>query len=407
MSESDRAPASVRPRLLTWLLLLVLALIAWGLIDQPRPVTSGQLQTVQRMPPPVIAASGRLAQVYEDARPAVVRVEGHCAGLPGSHAPVGIGTGFFVSGDGLLLTAYHVVRSQQLGQRCDVEYRGTNLDGDAFDLELLGFDAVLDVALLQASVPDEVPFLRLAPRLPASGSGVVAIGNSRGDFLQDRAGVVLRRNVTASQVSFASGTIEMSNSLAPGDSGGPVLNEAGEVVGVVSYISYSISDNPEEGLIPRLIRGALDRPEYASYAVPVLAGSELHLNLLAGAMRDIPVIGFQLQFNYLPGASGVLLGRRPGVVVGNVQEGGPGAAAGLRSFEQRPVLDQQGRPVGSSIHADVIVALNGHSTPTFDELLAIIYEFNVGDAVVLTVQRGNDTVELELVLGARRDVFRQ
>ncbi len=395
------------PRLVTWLLLLLLALTAWGLLPsgaQPER----QLQTVQSGPPPVIEASGRLLEVFEAARPATVRVESYCSAAPEGHAPVGIGTGFFIASDGTLLTAYHVVRATRLGSGCPVRYQARTVSDELFDLEMIAFDAVLDVAVMKADVPAPVPWLALGSRLPSTGSEVLAIGNSRNDFLEDRVGTVLRRNVTASQVSFASGTVETTASLAPGDSGGPLLNSAGEVIGVVSYISFATGPATEEqGLIPRLIRSTFDRPDYTSYAVPVLAGGELHSRLMAGVRRDIPVIGFQLQFDYDPGSSGGLLGSSPGVVVGAVQNGGPGDLAGLRSYSRQPVQDSSGRTVGSSVRADVIVALNGFATPNFDELLALIYEYNVGDTVTLTVQRGFELTELSLVLAGRRDVFAQ
>ncbi len=393
------------PRLFTWTLLLILALVAWGLIP-PALEQERELATVQSGPPPVLEATGRLADVYEEARPATVRVEAHCRLAPEAHPAAGIGSGFFIDEQGTLLTAYHVVRAQRLGPLCPVRYRAATVAGESYELELLGFDAVLDVAIMKAAVDAPVPFLQLSDSLPVSGSSIVAIGNSRGEFLEDRAGTVLRRNVTASQVSFASGTIETTASLAPGDSGGPVLDSSGQVVGVVSYISYVTGPGVEEqGLIPRLIRGAFDRPDYTSYAVPVLAGSELHTLLLSGEQRDIPVIGFELQYNYRPSAMGGVLGNSPGVVVGPVQPGGPGDQAGLRSFQRRPVRDAAGRTVGSSITADVIVALNGFATPDFDQLLALIYEYDVGESVVLTVQRGSELAELPLTLAARRDIF--
>lgn len=406
MQTPPRRPG--RPRLLTWVLLLLLALVGWGLIDQPPgPAPDQQFVQARRAPPEVVPATGDLAHVYEAARPATVRVEARCAAMPEDHGAIGTGTGFFVSESGLLLTAYHVVRSQQ-AMNCAFQYSAFTVDEERLPLSLIGFDAVLDIALMQAGTDEPVPWLPLASSLPPVGSEVVAIGNSRGDFLADRAGKVLRRNVSANQVTFASGTLEMDAALAPGDSGGPVLNSAGEVVGVVSYVSFNATaGQSDEGLIPRLIRGALDRPDFTSYAVPVLAGSDLQRELWSGGQRDIPVIGFSLQFNYVPEASDLPLGRLPGVVVGPVQPGGPAADAGIRSFRQAPVLDSEGRPVGTSVNADVIVAINGRPTPTFDDLLSQIYRYRVGEAVNVSIQRGNDVVDVELLLGARREVFRQ
>lgn len=408
MNEAEQELTRRRgPRLFTWVLLLLLAVVGWGLIP-PLPEQERELLAVQAGPPPVVSATGRLRSVFDDARPATLRIEARCRLVPDSHPPAGIGTGFFIDDTGTLLTAYHVVRAQRLGPLCPVEYVGTALDGSSYPLELVSFDAVLDVALMRAEVDAPVPYLELSSNLPSTGTDIVAIGNSRDSFLEDRAGVVLRRNVTASQVSFASGTIETTASLAPGDSGGPMLDAAGRVLGVVSYISYLTGSNVEEqGLIPRLIRGALDRPDYTSYAVPVLTGGELHSLLLTGGQRDIPVIGFQLHHNYRPSDTGGSLGASPGVVVGPVQRGGPGEQAGLRSFDRQPVRDAGGRTVGSTIRADVIVALNGFATPNFDQLLAIIYEYNVGDTVTLTVQRGSELTDLSLTLAGRRDVFEQ
>ena len=405
MQEREHAPGRSRPRLTTWFLLLLLCLVAWGLIPtstQPER----ELTTIQDGPPPVVSATGPLKEVFESSRPATVRIESHCTTTPEGHRPAGIGTGFFIDESGTLLTAYHVVRAQQLGPNCPVRYQATASDDSTYDLELLAFDAVLDVALMKAELDAPVPWLPLSHRLPVTGSEVVAIGNSRRDFLQDRAGTVLRRNVTASQVSFASGTIETTASLAPGDSGGPLLNSTGEVLGVVSYISYLAGGTAEEqGLIPRLVRQAFDRPDYTSYAVPVLQGGALQALLSEGMQRDIPVIGFQLQFDYLPAETGGTLGTSPGVVVGPVQAGGPGDMAGLRSFERQPVRDASGRRVGSSVRADVIVAINGFATPNFDQLLALIYEYDVGDTVTLTVQRGGELADLPLTLAGRRDIF--
>ena len=97
--------------------------------------------------------------------------------------PLGIGTGFFVSPDGLVLTAYHVVDP---GPAFAGEERlvARGPDGQRYPLELVGFDAFLDLALLQAVGAEDVPYLPLESRELTVGSNVVAIGNSRNDFLE-------------------------------------------------------------------------------------------------------------------------------------------------------------------------------------------------------------------------------
>lgn len=392
-----------RPRLVTWLLLVLLGFTAFSL----RPVSHlKQLDHVQSGPPPVVAASGQLADAYELARPATLRIEARCNGRLFGHTPVGVGTGFFVNPQGQVLTAYHVVRAQAAAQHCPLRYVAVDHREREYRLELVGFDATRDIALLQANIRYEVPALAMAAKLPPRGSEIVAIGNSRGDFLLDRAGRVLRSNVRAVQADFASGTIELTASLAPGDSGGPVLTADGEVVGIVSYISFSSPTVETEGLLPQLLRSAIGRASYASYAVPVLAGSELLAGLQRGEQHDVPVIGFQLQYNYTAGQGDPGLGPASGVVVGNVQPGGPADLAGLRSYRARPVRADDGSRLGVSVEADVITRIDGRPVTEFAQLLEEVRAREIGSELVLTVQRGRETFELPVELAPFRAVFK-
>lgn len=119
------------------------------------------------------------------------------------------------------------------------------------------------------------------------------------------------------------------------------------------------------------------------------------------------MIGFSWQsgYDYDPGSADVDLGPRPGPIVVNVAPGGPAETAGLRSLRVRPVLDDAGNRVGSETEADVIVAVDGVPTPTFAELLAEVRSKTIGEAITLSVQRGDATYRMELELGARRSVF--
>jgi S1-C subfamily serine protease len=402
--QKEPPPGNIRPqpRRFTWFLLIVLLLTAYGVRTIPPPV---QLEQVQSVPPPVVNATGRLAEVYGAARPASLRIEGRCRSRIFGRTPVGVGSGFFISPQGQVLTAYHVIRSQAASQHCPLQYVAIDHLEREYLLELTAFDATRDLALLQAQTNRSVPWLRLADRLPARGTGVVAIGNSRGDFMADRAGSVLRSNVRAAQADFASGTIELTASLAPGDSGGPVLGESGEVVGIVSYISFS-SVIGGEGLLPSLLRSAIGRSAYASYAVPVLEGSEVLAGLLAGVQADVPVIGFELQSNYVPGSGRQPLGAAAGVVVGRVQPGSPADLAGLRSYRSRPVLSNDGTNVGVSIEADVITRIDGEPVPDFTKLLETVRQKEIGSVITLTVQRGREVLEVPVELAPHRAVFR-
>lgn len=392
------------PNRLRWVLslfvasMLVLALVVQQI--QPRAT----LQHVMDGPPAVVAPTGRLAVAYEESRDATVRIEARCEGVVRRQA-VGIGTGFFVREDGLLMTAYHVVDPTGT-VACPLEYVGVSPSGSEYDLDLLGFDAYFDLAVMQADVPAEVPFIALSQEVPDVGTGVVAIGNSRGDFLEARSGRVTRLGVQAGRADFADDTIELTAALAPGDSGGPVLNDEGEAVGVVSYISFSPDALSSDTYVPPFLRGLALPQGFASYAIPVNRTSDLVVSVLAGLRRDVPVIGFTWNGqDYDPKTSEVFLGQRAGTVVWQVRDGGPADLAGLRSFTQRRIFGDDGSQVGVMPVADVIVAVDGESTPGFYELLEVIRRKEIGQVVLLTVQRGNATFQLDLVLGAKRSVF--
>ena len=137
----------------------------------------------------------------------------------------------------------------------------------------MGFDAYFDLALLKAEVPSSVPFIPLATNKVSVRDGVVAIGNSRGDFLAARAGEVSRIGVDRPRARFADDTIELTAALAPGDSGGPVLNKNGEAVGVVSFISFDPDNLASDTYVAPFLLGRTQG--FASYAIPVTLDSEL------------------------------------------------------------------------------------------------------------------------------------
>ncbi len=393
-------------RFLLLLSLLATTLVFYEFYPSPPP----EAALVQRRAPElpaVVPPTGALLDTFEKARPATLQIEIGSSLMTFSGTPLGVGTGFFISPDGLVLTAYHVIDAGA-NVPGEVTLSALSPGGKRYALELVGFDAYRDLALLKALDAEDVPYLEVSPGGPVVGSSVVAIGNSRGDFLQGRAGEVRRLNVAAVQASFADGTFELTAALAPGDSGGPVLDEAGRAVGVVSYIAFmprrTISA-PRSGLFP--LRELLPEDDgYAAYAVPVVSNSEVLAALRAGEQRDVPVIGFVIGLpgleSYDPALpTGLELGPLPGVIVGRVAPNGPAAQAGLRDAVQRQVFGRE----SVQIIADVIVSVDGEPTPTSDALVGVLRRKQVGQTVELEVERGGRVVTLQLELGGKRAVF--
>ena len=394
-------------------LFLLLSLLAAALVFYEfYPAPPREATFVQRgVPelPEVVPPTGALLDTFQKARPATLQIEIGSSLMTFSDTPLGVGTGFFISPDGLVLTAYHVIDAGS-GVPGEVTLSALSPSGKRYALELVGFDAYRDLALLQAEHAEAVPYLEVSLSDPVVGGSVVAIGNSRGDFLQGRAGEVRRLNVAAVEATFADGTFELSAALAPGDSGGPVLDESGRAVGVVSYIAFTPRRTlavPHPGLFP-LLELLPEGDGYAAYAVPVVSNSEVLAALRAGEQRDVPVIGFEIGLpgieSYDPDVpSGLELGPLPGVIVGRVAPNGPAAQAGLRDAVQRQVFGNDGTSV--QIAADVIVSVDGERTPTSDALVGVLRRKQVGQMVEIEVERGGRVVTLQLELGGRRDVF--
>ncbi|MEJ2288378.1 MAG: S1C family serine protease [Deinococcales bacterium] len=401
--SSGTAGRGPQVRILTLLLAAVLVVVAafGGTLGRQRVV-----RPVAQTLPPVVQPTGQLAAAFRGAREASLRIEARCGPRYGDE-PIGIGTGFFIRSDGLVLTAYHVVDPTEQGAPCPVHYVGVSPERLEYPLTMVGFDAYHDLAVMQAKVGRAVPTIPLASDLPRPGTKVVAVGNSRQQFLQARAGEVTRLGVHAGRPDFADNTIELTTSLAPGDSGGPVVDAAGRAVGVVSYISFDPSAMTSSHYVPPFLRGVPLPHGYASYAVPV-GGGDLVARLEAGERRDVPVVGFTWRpgFDYDPATSDHYLGPRPGVVVWQVQPGGPADRAGLRSYTEDRSVKRDGS-VSSVPRADVITALDGTPTPTFYDLLALVRQKHIGETVTLTVQRGNATLKVPLRLAAERSVFSQ
>lgn len=388
--------------------LVILAVFIGFFAERPGGNTSETVQRFTRpIPPPIEEPTGALLTAFEAAAPATVRIERRCltrSGQPGTS--IGQGTGFFITETGGLISAYHVFDTTSTSALCRDAYFAVLNDGERVPVELVGFDAYLDIAYAQAEVTETVPTLTFSDRLPRVNEPLVAIGNSRDDFNGARAGRVTRLGVSAGRADFADNTIELSNSLAPGDSGGPVINRSGEVVGVVSYISYAPGALTSTVPLPPFLRGVALNQTYASYAVPLGAQLELLEALMAGSSRDVPVIGFSWQegLDYDPRTSETYLGERRGPIVHSVQAGGPAEAAGLRPFVHERIVNDDGS-VLMNIAADVIVAINNTPTPTFYDLLAVVRQFDIGETIELTVQREKATYRIPLTLAARRAVF--
>lgn len=274
----------------------------------------------------------------------------------------GTGSAFAVARDGLLVTAAHVVRR---AERVTVELE----IGRRHPARVVGYDARRDVALLRVDARD-LPFLRLAePVALQVGEPVAVIGNPRGRPKVLTTGVLLDVGLTLPGL-VPGILIRVSAPVAPGSSGGPVLNSRGEVIGVV--VAVSARPGAEGGL-----------------AVSSAAVAQALPSLMAGARIERAWLGI-LGTTVTPELArerGLSVQR--GVLVVDVVPEAPADRAGLRPDS------------ANGIPGDVIVAVNGRPVDTMEDLLALLAEHQPGDRVRVRVVRGGGVWEVDVVLGVR------
>ncbi len=320
-----------------WILPLVLAF--YFLLQRPPSLLWAE---------PAQAGPERLLEVYTKAHPAVLRVEG----------PEGFrGTGFYYA-PGLVLTAYHVV----------VEGGPFTLllaDQSRVGARLLGYAEPLDLAVLSAEAlgPRHLPLA--TERKPQVGEMVLHIGNGRNQFIAPRYGRITRLEVSPSAF-LPQGLVETSLPLAPGDSGGPVLDREGWVLGVAVAIGAT-----EEG--------------FRSFFTPLFRQGEVLARLERGERTSWPYLGLRGPRALTPDLA-QRFGLPPGgVLVGEVVPGGAAQQAGLRGLESGGI-------------PDVILAVEGVAVNSFEDLLREVRKHQVGEKVRLTVRRGERVLEMEVTL---------
>jgi putative serine protease PepD len=276
-------------------------------------------------------------------------------GSPQQQNTTATGTGFVVDGKGHIVTAAHVVNGAS-------SITVTFQDGTTRKATLLGQDNATDVAVLSVDASG----LTLHPLALGSsaslqvGDAVAAIGDP---FTYQRSmstGIVsgLDRTISAPNGFTVAHAIQTDAALNPGNSGGPVLDGSGKVIGIVDQIATNGSSDTSSGV---------------GFAVPIdLVKSEL-TSLEAGK---------SVSHAYLGVSTSDASSTTSGALVQSVSSGGPAADAGLRS-------------------GDVITKLGSTTIKGTNDLVAAITTHKPGDKVTVTVRRGSNTTDLTVTLGTQ------
>ncbi len=267
----------------------------------------------------------------------------------------GQGSGFIVSADGLILTNAHVVRDAK-----DVTVKLT--DRREFQAKVLGFDPKTDVAVLKIDAKN-LPVVPLgSARNLKVGEWVLAIGSPFGFENSVSAGVVSAKGRSLPDDSFVP-FIQTDVAVNPGNSGGPLFNARGEVIGINSQIFSRTGGY--QGL---------------SFAIPIELATQVKDQIVATGKASHARLGVAIQEVNQTLADSFKLDKPEGALVANVEAGGPAEQAGLQT-------------------GDVIRKVDGQPIVASGDLPALIGQAAPGAKVRLEIWRHGQREELTAKLG--------
>jgi S1-C subfamily serine protease len=312
------------------------------------------------------AYSTAVTGAVERMSPSVVNIEVHQnagrarSGEPQNKERRGGGSGFVFTPDGLILTNSHVVHDA-------VRIGVTMSDGRRMPATLIGDDPASDLAVIRLERPQfDEPGLSVAAlgdsqRLRV-GQIVIAIGAPYGFQSTVTAGVVsaLGRSLRSYSGRLIDDVIQTDAALNPGNSGGPLVDSAGRVVGVntatilpAQGICFAIGINTAKFVASRLLRDGRLRRSYIGVSA-----------------QTVPVHRRVVRFYDLP--------KEMGAMVVGVEENSPAKRAGMRE-------------------GDIVVALEGQPVAGVDDLHRLLTDVRVGVSCSLTVLRWTEKLELKVV----------
>jgi S1-C subfamily serine protease len=328
------------------------------------------------------------AQIYEELAGGVVMVlatfEASSDSFFQPQSSQGLGTGFVTSEDGYILTNAHVVsRDGLVADQVTVVLRRDGKE-DRIDGRLVGVDNDSDVALIKVEPKGlDLTALPLGDSDTVTvGEPVVAIGNPLGYDFSVTSGIV---SATGRSLRSPSGAvipdgIQTDAAINQGNSGGPLINARGEVIGINEQIATQSGGN--EGL---------------GFAVPINTAIRVMEQLKESGTVKYAWLGIGGQTLTAEMAQVFGLGVSSGAMIEQVASGSPAEKAGLRAGQRTESLQGQDYVVGG----DVITKIDGTRVDGFDALVSVLSTKRPGEEVTLTIVRDGKTQEVAVTLGER------
>jgi S1-C subfamily serine protease len=301
------------------------------------------------------AYSRAVVAVVEAVSPAVVSISIGQETAREDFEPIGAGSGFVIAPDGYILTNSHVVAEAK-------KIRAAFIDGTRSPATLVGADPATDLAVIRVS-GSKLPYAELGESAGLRvGQLVIAIGNPLGFQSTVSSGVIsaLGRTLRSQQGRLIENIIQHTAPLNPGNSGGPLVDPRGRVVGIntaiiaqAQGIGFSVPANTARWVVSQILSLGRVRRSYLG---------------LVGYQRTLD--RRLVRFHQLSASSAVEIVR--------IEESGPLGGSGIRS-------------------GDLIVGMDGKPVASVDDMHRILSGWPVGQPIILTIVRGREKKEHKVV----------
>ena len=294
----------------------------------------------------------KIPDIYDKVSPSVVGVS--CSVRGGTQ----VGTGFVISEDGYIVTNAHVISNY-------ISVMIVDSDMNEYEAEVIGSDEITDIAVLKIDPEDTdlVPVEFGKSSELRIGELAIAIGNPLGFELYGTmsTGIISGLNRTVTVEDNTMNLIQTSATINNGNSGGPLLDAYGRVIGITSA---KVDTTYGEGL---------------GFAIPI--------------DEALPIIESLIRYGYIPGRPSI------GITGQDINE--------LMSLYYRmprgiyvfAVTEDSGAEKAGIVAGDIIIAAEGESVETSDQLNDIKNRYQVGDTITLTIYRGGKNFDVDVTLG--------
>lgn len=289
----------------------------------------------------------------------------------------GAGSGFVIDTQGHILTNYHVIEGAR-------QIEVTFSDETTLPAQLIGADPRNDLAVLKADAPSQllVPVEFGTSANLQVGQRAIAIGNPFGQFGGTlTTGVIsaIDRTLQGPDERQMTGIIQTDAAINSGNSGGPLLDSAGRVIGINTAIFSPSGTNVGVG-----------------FAVPVDTIRRVLPDLLTLGRYRHPWLGIRFGYRITSGLADILdLPVDQGILLVELYRSGPLAGIGVRGTQQEAILGNQRIFIGG----DILTAVNGEEVTSIEDLQTLLEtKYKVGDTVAVTILRGDQQTDINVTL---------